>query len=288
MVDNVIELTTSRLTDPVLADMAGILGIEESRACKAVEQSAAVIVAGMLRASATLAGSESLLETLARSRGNLGLSRDLESVLASRESARQLQQTGRELIRSIFGDRLGAVLLLIGGLLSLSRESAATLLGLVAPLVVAQLEEFRDACGREPGRLLELIQDQSAYLRVSAPAGLPTALGLRNLASLSDHAPQVFSNRTGDPPPPAPPDAESHIAADPAIELGTRLANWLVPVVLAVLGFSALYGLRAGPAAGLYDTVQPAPVAGQQPPTRSKIAIGRDPLLSATSRLPGR
>lgn len=87
------------------------------------------------------------------------------------------------MIRSIFGDRLGAVLSLIGGLLGLSRESAATLLGLVAPLVVAQLEEFRDACGHEPGWLLELIQDQSAYLRVSPPAGLPTALGLRNLPS---------------------------------------------------------------------------------------------------------
>ena len=78
-------------------------------------------------------------------------------------------------------------------------------------------------------------------------------------------------------------DAESHIAPDPAIELGTRLANWLVPVVLAVVGFSAIYGLRAGPAAGSYDTVQPVPVAGQQPPTRSEIAIGRDPLLGNLS-----
>lgn len=62
MADNVIELTTSRLSDPVLADMAGILGLEECCTRKAVEQSAAVIVAGMLRTSATLAGSESLLE----------------------------------------------------------------------------------------------------------------------------------------------------------------------------------------------------------------------------------
>ena len=173
MADNVIELTTSRLSDPVLADMAGILGLEESRARKAVEQSAAVIVAGMLRTSATLAGSESLLETLARSRGDLGLSRDLESVLASREMTRQLQQSRRrvdplDLRRSA---RRGSLA---------DRGSARSEQGIRRDIAGPGCPSRRGSTRRVPRRLRT--RARPAARADSGSVGVPPSIGTRRIA----------------------------------------------------------------------------------------------------------
>jgi len=286
MVCDVIELSTSRLSDPVLAEIAGILGLEPSHARTAVEQAAAAILGGMLKMCAAPDGVDSLLAILDRWREDLSQRCDLESLLASRKSTLQLQQPLRKLISSVFGDRLGSVLSLIGGLLGLSRERAETLLGLVAPLVLAQLDEHWAACGGEPERLVALIQNQLAAVRRLEPAGLATALGLGSLARLSDHSPQASNQLQRGPSPSTLPGGECHFEPDPAIELGTRLANWMVPVILASLGLGAIYGLRANPETRFDDMAPAVPIAGQQTLTRSEIGLGPGALL--TNLVPSR
>ena len=98
---------------------------------------------------------------------------------------------------------------------------------------------------------------------------------------------QNSTHLKGDSSPAVSPRSEIHIEPDPAIELGTKLANFLVPVILVGFLFGAIYGLRALSDSGPSVTVQPPLPASRESTTRSASVVAQDPLLgNLTPRRP--
>ena len=99
---------------------------------------------------------------------------------------------------------------------------------------------------------------------------LTTSIGLKNLGALSDRTRQVSNkHREASPSPYAPSGGDILVAANPAIDLGTMLANWLVPVILIGLGMAAISALRSATEVGSHVSVQSVPV----PPNLSSRPI---------------
>jgi OOP family OmpA-OmpF porin len=179
MATNIFESLTDRLPPDVLARAASSLGESPEAIGKATRGSLATVLSGLVRGSGNselmsqvygLIKSPANDTSVIQNPANL-----LESLSGRRTAAGDL---GGSLLGSLFGERLSGISDAIASYAGVRSGSAASLLGMVAPLVLGFLGDRVKRDGLDATGFTRLLASQKDAVASAIPAPLARALGV--------------------------------------------------------------------------------------------------------------
>jgi OmpA-OmpF porin, OOP family len=232
MATNLVELIKSQFTPDVLQPLSAVVGESPTRTQEALTGAIPTLLAGLTNFASSGTGTTALANLL--NQGDYGnLLTNLPSLLRDGTTTQTLQSSGRDLLSTLFGGRLSAVIDWLASACGIRIASASSLLSLVAPVVLGVLGKEQAAQGLNAAGLSHLLLSQKDTIARLAPTGLASVLGLSSLANLgaglAGSATRVVSDRA------------TRTAAG-VVREGTSWWKWVLPALgLLFLGF--LYSL---------------------------------------------
>ena len=187
MAGDLIGLVQGVLNSSVVDQMGKVVGEPAAKTQAAVSGAVPSVLAGVLNEMGASPGGAGHVLSFTHN----GFDRvvgNLPSMLGGGSgSVDQLMGMGKQVLGSIFGDKLGAVSGALAGSSGVSPSSATSILGMAAPAVMAVLGKQLGS-NPSPSGLLGLLSSSKDAIARFAPAGLLGALGFRNLDELTRRA----------------------------------------------------------------------------------------------------
>ncbi len=244
MAANLIDLAKSYLTTEVVHRIGGALGESPERVEKAIEAGIPSILAGFLN-MASSSGGNRLSELLKHEPSELAHLGGLDGVfgnlgsLLSGGSVDSLIKYGQSVLSSLFGGKLNSILELISRSSGIKASSAASLLGMLAPLLTGVLRKETASGGSSLASLTSLLMTQKDAIAKLAPAGLSNAMGLDSLADLGSVSNAIKTAGAG---------AARKVGrtAEAAASQGTEWLRWAAPLALLAAVLFGLYYWSGG------------------------------------------
>lgn len=227
MAFNLVDLVKDQVSDQLLGQLAGAAGLDSNQGTAALGSALPGLLSGFAGTSNRPGGAGALLDAVNQQDdgllGNLG-------AMLDQGQGQQLAEQGTGLLTSLLGNgALDTLTSVIGGMTGINKGGSASLLGLLAPIVLGVIKKQVLGGGLDAGGLTSLLDSQQANINAAMPAGLSdqlTSQGFFDSIAGGDTAASA----------PAAPDA-SHT---PPTSSG-GLPKWLIPaVVVAALVFVGL------------------------------------------------
>ena len=189
MATDLMGLIGGVLDNGVVEQIGKVVGESPTRTQAAVSGAVPSVLAGMLNhATSSPSGAGQLLSMLStggfeRVTGNLG------GILGGGQGpVDQLVGSGRNILGSLFGPRLGGVTNAVSSSAGVSQGIGSSILSMVAPVVMGVVGKHVISGGLNASGLLNLLTGNKDAIAKSAPAGLASALGLRSVGDLGTRA----------------------------------------------------------------------------------------------------
>ena len=165
-----------RLTPQMIRQVSAFLDERPSSTRKAVAVALPAVLAGLKERASTARGAETLLNVIHR----VGVGLDLDELSRGGGSYDDLNRAGRTVLATIFGGRSGLVVARIAAESGLRLSSAADLLEMLAPVVLAVIGHEVARHGLDEAGLIVLMADQRDDVGVAPVSGsLSSYTGLR-------------------------------------------------------------------------------------------------------------
>jgi outer membrane protein OmpA-like peptidoglycan-associated protein len=217
MATNLIEVVKTYFTPDVVDKAAYFLGESIPDTHKAVAAAVPTTVAALTNMASTSGGAEQIARMLDSGKYDGSALGNLGSLFGGGVLTQEAIGTGKGLIESLFGDKLGSVVDLMTRSVGIRSSSVLSLMALVAPVVMHVVGRQRALAGGGLSTLTTLLGDQRSFLGPMLPAGLASLLGWSGLTGgLSN----VASAATG-----AATRGASEVAG-----LTSRWPSWLIPI----------------------------------------------------------
>lgn len=172
-------LLKDQVSDDLIGKLAGFLEESPSNTKSALGSALPSLLTGLVQVTSSRRGSQTILDMLAQSNGKSFA--NLEAVLDGENPSDSLTIRGNAIIDVILGNRLGDVVELIASTSGINRSSTASLLNIIAPVVMdfigGQVTHQRM---RNAEAFSGLMAGQSGFLKESLPAGLSALLEKAN------------------------------------------------------------------------------------------------------------
>ena len=189
MATDLMGLIGGVLDNGVVEQIGKVVGESPTRTQAADSGAVPSVLAGMLNhATSSPSGAGQLLSMLStggfeRVTGNLG------GILGGGQGpVDQLVGSGRNILGSLFGPRLGGVTNAVSSSAGVSQGIGSSILSMVAPVVMGVVGKHVISGGLNASGLLNLLTGNKDAIAKSAPAGLASALGLRSVGDLGTRA----------------------------------------------------------------------------------------------------
>ena len=221
MAIDLIDLAKGYLTPNVIQAAAARLGESSDGTQKALAAIVPTLVGALANTASTNDGAQGLLRMLEVGKYDGGLLNNVTSLFAGGAATDGALNTGKGILNTLLGDKIGDIANVIARFAGVRTESASSLLALAAPLVMHVLGTQRASVGTGPAALGSLLGEQKNFLRGLVPPGIGAMLGWSSLpAGLAN----LGTSATG---------AVSRAAEEmaPAIP-SARRPRWLVPLVI--------------------------------------------------------
>ena len=220
MAIDLMGLVKAALNSDTINKLSSNLGESPASTQKALDAGIPALLAGMLGKLTSGGGVSSLLSLF--NSGSADGSKDGSilgniGALAGGSGATNLMDSGKGIVQSLLGDKLGAVTNMIASHAGVQSSSAASLLGLAGPLLMGAIGKASGPSGPTASSLTELLESQKHHLAGALPPGLGNLVGLPSLASVGAGAAQA------------------------ATAAGSSVSKWLWPVILALLVIGGLF-----------------------------------------------
>jgi hypothetical protein len=247
---NLVSTILGLLTPAIISRIASSLGLGQGLVTKAITAAVPAILAGLTGVAAKPGGAAQLSNVLAQQDpdrlGNL-------ANLIGGGGQPSLIESGTSALTSLLGSSsTNSLLGALGKFAGIDSNQSASLLGLVAPVVLGKLAQMQRSSGLDANGLANLLNSQKSSIAAAMPAGFSDLLSgsgiLDPLAgNLKSTASQTVPVRA---------------ASD---DFGALIKKWLLPLALGLLGLYLLssYGCDRAPE----KTMAPAPVETAPPAT---------------------
>ena len=207
---DIIATVEEALTSQAVQQISGTLGESPQNTNAALTVAVPAILSALLsQATSGGFGLSSLTSLLSSARTDSNLLEDVGSLVHG-PSAASSTETGRSLLKSAFGDKLGNVQNLIASQSGVQVSSASSILALAGPMILAAMKKV---LGSEP--TTSAVANLLCSQRTSILSGFPAGLG------------DAFAGRT----------AGTVLAVPQPKDSGMKMFGW---VLLALLGVSLL------------------------------------------------
>lgn len=243
--------TLSQALDGHFADMAAtaVADTQSNTRC-AIDAVVPVLLGGLVQQGAGPAGAAGVIRLLHRTDLDLGASE-----LPPGVDTGTLMATGRTLLSSLFGERLGDITEALATRHSLAASTVGGVLALAAPLLFGKLKALIAERQLDAAGLGQLLTEQKPSLASALPAGLPDLLGLDSLTASAGTTAADASERIHTIAPDLPPDGPPSL-----------LRRWLPWVIAMLVLLMALTQLRQCGTGTTAIGIVPPPAAPAQPP----------------------
>jgi hypothetical protein len=185
---SILDMLNQQLGGDAVQQISRQLGVDETTASKAISAALPMLVGGLARNAANPQGADALASAVARDHDG-GILDNLSGFLGGGAS----QGIGASILGHIFGGRDNAMANVLGQASGLNLGSAASLLAMLAPLVMGALGKVQRQQGLDSGGLANILQGDQARLEQASPGfgGLSRMLDLDGDGHIMDDLPQL-------------------------------------------------------------------------------------------------
>jgi len=183
MAIDLIDLVKGYLTPDVIQKAAGNVGESTSATQKSLAGIVPILVGALANTASTNDGAQQLTRMLDTGKYDGSMLGNVGSLFGGGTTTQTAMNTGQGILDRLLGGKIGGVSDLLARFAGVRSESAASLLALVAPIVLHVLGKQRAAVGTSPGALAGLLGEQKNFLTGLVPAGLGSLLGWSGSAS---------------------------------------------------------------------------------------------------------
>jgi len=178
---NILEALQNEFGDEIVGMLGKFIGEDPSRTKSALGAAFPAILGGLVNKGSSAQGASEILETITKGGYGTDTLMGLGTAFSGGSRTKDLLAAGSELLKMIFGEKAAGIADLVAGVAGIGKESASSLLGLVAPAVLGFLGREVKSGGLNTGSLMALLSGQMEPLKAAAPAGLGSVLGLSEL-----------------------------------------------------------------------------------------------------------
>ena len=265
MPTNLVELVKSYLTPAAVDRAAAYVGESGPATQKAVDSIVPTLVGALSSLGSTGGiGVQQIAQMLDKGRYDGGALANLGSLFSGGAPTQDAISAGTGILESLFGDKLSGVTDLIARSAGIRATSAASLMAMIAPLVMHVLGKQRAAAGGGVAALSSLLAEQQGFLRGLLPAGLTSLVGWPSLSGLGSAAAGASAAVAG-----AAARAPSAVAAAAT----PKSDMWIPLTALAAVILLALWAMWAGPPVGQVAREATRKLANLELPGGFKISV---------------
>ncbi|HEY1303214.1 MAG TPA: OmpA family protein [Vicinamibacterales bacterium] len=176
MATNLIAQMMNEFRGDTLSSVASAIGETPDRTQTALGGVLPALIGGLANNTTSSDQANSLLNVIKGNRLDTGPAADIASAVRAPGGVNSLIGTGRGLLDSLLGGRVGGITDWVSSLSGINRSSSSSLLGLALPLVLGQIGKMVLNSGGNASSLMSLLGDQRQFLQ-DAPSGLSGVLG---------------------------------------------------------------------------------------------------------------
>ncbi len=235
MAFNLIDSVKGLFGNDLSGKAASLLGENEASVKNALNGIAPSILTGLLSKAGS--GDASGLLGLVKNAAQTGALGNLSSVLGNGN----LLSKGMDMLKSLFGDKLGNVTSAISSFSGIKESSAASLMSMAAPAALGVVGQHAAETNMSTGSLLSFLNSQKDHILNAIPSGLNLAgaLGLGSLTGIGSKLSSAVSGVTG---------SVGHAASSMAhtVERKASSSRWMWTVLIVVILIAILFYLVKG------------------------------------------
>lgn len=235
---DLLESAKSLFTGDVISKAASQLGESEGGIQKALSGIIPTVLTGLLHKTSSQGDAVSVLD-MAKNAASSANTGGIGSLLEG--GAGGLLSKGADMLKSLFGEKAGAITGMIASYAGIRENSANTLLNAAAPATVGTLGQYAVQNNLGPSGLMTLLDTQKDKILGAVPGGLNLAgiLGLGSLGDLSKKLGGMLSGVAGG----------ARDAATAATRTATQAAGnnrWIWSLLLILVAVILLWYLMRG------------------------------------------
>ena len=177
MATNIVSIIMQYLTPDVIGRIADALGLDRGSAQTAVGTAVPALLAGLCNVAALPGGAQKLAES---AKQQAGLLEGLSSSSGGTTTA-NLADSGSRMLSSLFGGTHNALAAPIAKAAGLSTGEGASLLGMLAPVVMGAIAKQQGGRSIDAGGIESLLAAQKDNIVAALPSGVLNQLGSSGL-----------------------------------------------------------------------------------------------------------
>ena len=296
---NVIQLIQSVLSDGVVRQLSGRIGLPTEATQKVIGAAAPALLAALMQKGSTLEGARSLFTTIMSPDVNAHIGEQLPQLLSSTAGMSQLEGAGRQLLERVMDRRVDGLSDAVSAQTYVPTQTTHALTGIIGATLLGVLKRhFLEGQGGV-GQLPTLLGHQLPSIAGHLNDGLLSALGMGGVAAfMGTILTQLKAVSAHIDHPVAPATPVSHAAqtpqATPRVPVDAVLREerrshkwlwWLLAAIAAVLAFLFLRGCHNDQVVGVTEPAQheaSAPVVASAPEA-APLATASDVAASAVA-----
>ena len=238
--NSIIDLVMRQVSSTTTGEIAKLLGLAEAKTGPALQSALATVLGAMAVGVSKPDAAANLLKHLTAGGFDSGMFRDLDDLFTGDQATDDFMQAGSNLIDSLFGNQLTAVVENLGPSVGLDQKGSRSLLSLVTPLVLSSLGGLVRKDGLNPAGVTDLLMGQISLAGKFLPDGMSDLIGLTDLDEVDEDRKVADVAVVGEE------SAEAVPVAAAAAEKGSgkirQLLPWIVIFALAVIAASVYFG----------------------------------------------
>lgn len=252
--NSIIDLVMRQVSSTTTGEIAKLLGLAEAKTGHALQSGLATVLGAMAVGVSKSDAAANLLKHLTAGGFDSDMFRDLDDLFTGDQATDDFMQAGSNLIDSLFGSKLTAVVERLGPSVGLDQKGSHSLLSLVTPLALSSLGGLVRKDGLNPAGVSDLLMGQISFAGKFLPDGMSDLIGLTDVGEIDEDRKVADVAVVGEE------SAEAVAAAGAAAGKGSgrirKLLPWIVIFALAVIAASVYFGRTRQQAADTVESTQ--------------------------------
>jgi OmpA-OmpF porin, OOP family len=191
---NLLDLVKTQLTGgDTLGAISGLLGESPAATTAGIGAALPTLLGSVIQSGSTSNGASTLLNLIKDGGHDGSIMDNLGGMLSGGSASNGLLSAGSGILKTLLGDKVGAIAGLIGQVSGLKGGAVSSLLSIVAPVLMGGIGKQVMSQGLGASGLMNLLSSQSDFVKAALPAGMGSLLGFANTPNLGS-APSVNTN----------------------------------------------------------------------------------------------
>ena len=174
MAVNLLNMLKDEVGDLLVNNASRLLNENSSNVQKALDGILPTVLGGIAQKGSSQGGAEALMNTINEHNFDGGLLDNLGDLLGGGSGLDDVLTLGGDLLGMLFGGdrKQGGIIDMIANFAGVQKSSVGSLLKLAVPVVLSQIGRYIKRNGLNIGSLMNLLGDQSDFIKSAMPAGL--------------------------------------------------------------------------------------------------------------------